>query len=247
MRDLERTTGVSRDTVRFWIREGLLPEPERTGRNAAWYPRAFVERIAFIRELQRKRFLPLAVIRAIVRADDAPPAAEVDTLLQLDGRLFPAVAGRPATPPERLRRVARRLGLPVAEVRTLAAVGAVTTEARDGDVWLDAAGQRVAACWARLRAAGYARRLGFGPERLALYVHVVRWLAREELHLFTAGVTGRVPTDRAARMAEDGIELVNGLLTELRRATLLRLIAEGNLPAPDARVATAVSSGRRIG
>ena len=37
MRDLERATGVGRETIRFYIREGLLPEPERPGRNVAWY------------------------------------------------------------------------------------------------------------------------------------------------------------------------------------------------------------------
>ena len=27
MKDLERATGVSRETIRYYIREGLLPEP----------------------------------------------------------------------------------------------------------------------------------------------------------------------------------------------------------------------------
>ena len=36
MKDLERTTGVGREAIRFYIREGLLPEPERPSRNVAW-------------------------------------------------------------------------------------------------------------------------------------------------------------------------------------------------------------------
>ena len=66
--------GVGRETIRFYIREGLLPEPERPGRNVAWYDESFVERIALIKELQQKRFLPLQVIKAIV-AGDAPSRA----------------------------------------------------------------------------------------------------------------------------------------------------------------------------
>ena len=46
MQDLERATGVGRETIRFYIREGLLPQPERPNRNVAWYDESFVERIA---------------------------------------------------------------------------------------------------------------------------------------------------------------------------------------------------------
>ena len=62
MKDLERATGVGRETIRFYIREGLLPEPARPGRNVAWYDGAFIERIQLIKELQQKRFLPLHAI-----------------------------------------------------------------------------------------------------------------------------------------------------------------------------------------
>lgn len=52
MQDLERATGVGRETIRFYIREGLLPQPERPNRNVAWYDEAFVARVGLIKELQ---------------------------------------------------------------------------------------------------------------------------------------------------------------------------------------------------
>ncbi len=42
---------------------GSCREPERPGRNVAWYDESFVERIMLIKELQQKRFLPLHVIK----------------------------------------------------------------------------------------------------------------------------------------------------------------------------------------
>ncbi len=42
MQDLERATGVGRETIRFYIREGLLPQPTRPSRNVAWYDESFV-------------------------------------------------------------------------------------------------------------------------------------------------------------------------------------------------------------
>jgi DNA-binding transcriptional MerR regulator len=99
MRELERATGVGRETIRYYIREGLLPEPERPGRNVAWYDPSFVERITLIKELQQKRFLPLHVIKTILAGPEATPSRnEVQALLELDGKLFPAAR---ATPPAR--------------------------------------------------------------------------------------------------------------------------------------------------
>ena len=57
-----------REAIRFYIREGLLPDPERPARNVAYYDPSCVERILLIKELQQKRYLPLSVIKAIVAA-----------------------------------------------------------------------------------------------------------------------------------------------------------------------------------
>ena len=53
---------------------------------------------------------------------------------------------------------------------------------------------------------------------------------REELRIFARGVAGRVDRETASRMAEQGIDIVNELIGIMRKATLLRYIAEGNLP-----------------
>lgn len=234
MRDLERLTGVGRETIRYYIREGLLPEPDRPRRNTAWYDGAFVERVRLIRELQQKRFLPLHVIKAIVAGDAPQPRDEVRTLLELDGKLFPAVANVPPAPPETLSTAAKRTGLTAAEIREMADVGAITLRTEGGKQWLDASALRIVELWARIRQAGYSEALGFTPTNLRLYVELVGWLAREELRLFARGVTGTVDTETSARMAEEGITVVGLMLAEIRKATLLRFIAEGNVPAADA-------------
>ena len=231
MKDLERATGVGRETIRFYIREGLLPEPTRPGRNVAWYDGTFIERIGLIKELQQKRFLPLHAIKAILGDGHALPSRdEVQTLLELDGKLFPPVAGVPATAPVRLRDLARRIDLPVTEIERLARAGAVAVIRRDGDRWLDGDDVRIVDVWAKVRHAGYTPDLGFSPENVGLYVEFVDALARQELHVFTQGITGRVDGERARRMAEDGITIVNQLISLLRKRALLRYIAEGNVP-----------------
>jgi DNA-binding transcriptional MerR regulator len=242
MKDLERATGVGRETIRFYIRNGLLPEPERPGRNVAWYDESFVSRINLIKELQGKRFLPLHVIRAIVGVEAAPSRDEVQTLLELDGKLFPAVDGTANPSPERLVDVVKRTGLTMKEVRDCIAVGLIETSRRNKEEWLDDINVRILEILAKLRAAGFTEERGFVAEHYRLYVDFIAWLAREELRIFTGGTTGKASNEELVQMAEAGITYVNQILGLLRRATLLRYVAEANPTRAPANAQTQIPS-----
>ena len=86
IRDLVQHTGVSKETVHFYIREGLLPKPLKRGKNIAEYDDGFVERIRFIKELQDRHFLPLAVIKNILKKQKN--SSEWQSLLNLRKEYF---------------------------------------------------------------------------------------------------------------------------------------------------------------
>ncbi len=234
MKDLERATGVGREAIRFYIRNGLLPEPQRHGRNVAFYDASFVERIRLIKELQQKRFLPLRVIKAIVEGDTALGPAEVQTLTALDRHLLRAAGIDRRRPPVRLTQVARRTQVPLRDLRRLAAVEAITITTRQGTQWLDDASVRIVELLAKLQSAGFTETFGFGPDKLRLYVDMVRWLAHEELRVFTRGVTGKADPEQVRAMAEAAIEILNDVIGVLRTTVLLRSLAQEDIPAPAA-------------
>ena len=60
--------------------------------------------------------------------------------------------------------------------------------------------------------------------------------------MFAQSVSGKLPTNRIVRMAEDGITLMNPIIGLLRKSTLLRYISEGNMPDTDS---AALESPRR--
>ncbi len=68
--ELSAQTGVTRRTIHFYIQEGLLPEPERPHKNIAYYDEKFIEMIASIKKAQKERFLPLVVIRNILKQNN---------------------------------------------------------------------------------------------------------------------------------------------------------------------------------
>lgn len=242
MKDLERLTAVGREAIRFYIREGLLPEPERPSRNVAWYDESFVERILLIKRLQQERFLPLSVIKGILGDATRPSADEVETLLALDGKLSAGVSGDVGRGCEKLSAAGKRVGLTVTEIRQLAGVGAVEIITRNGAQWLKGRSIAIVEEWAKIRKAGFTRELGFEPEDAKLYVEMVQWLARQELRIFTSRVAGKAEPEAARHMAQAGIEGLSRVIVLLREAALLRFISEGNLPdqIPDPREPKAV-------
>jgi DNA-binding transcriptional MerR regulator len=59
-------TGASRQTIHYYLREGLLQKPEKINFNQATYGQEHVERLLLIKELQERFFLPLSIIKGVV-------------------------------------------------------------------------------------------------------------------------------------------------------------------------------------
>ena len=80
--ELAQATGTDIQTIRFYEREGLLPEPARTTGNYRDYAEEHVERLAFIRHC-RSLDMALSEIRVLLHFKDAPheECGEVNTLL----------------------------------------------------------------------------------------------------------------------------------------------------------------------
>ncbi len=65
--ELCKRTGLSKQTIHYYIREGLLRRPRKRGKNAAEYNEGYVEQIQLIRTLQENYFLPLSIIKVILK------------------------------------------------------------------------------------------------------------------------------------------------------------------------------------
>lgn len=68
--ELARRAGVPTRTIRYYTQQDLLPPPDLRGR-IGYYSETHLERLKLIKELQEKRFLPLAVIRSVLRRLEA--------------------------------------------------------------------------------------------------------------------------------------------------------------------------------
>lgn len=66
IKDIINQTGASRQTIHYYLREGILPKPKKTNLNQAEYGQEHIERLLLIRELQERFFLPLSVIKGVI-------------------------------------------------------------------------------------------------------------------------------------------------------------------------------------
>lgn len=76
--DLAQRAGVPTRTIRYYTQQGLLPSPKLKGR-VGYYEERHLDRLRLIKELQEKRYLPLSVIRSVMRHFEA--GADLETML----------------------------------------------------------------------------------------------------------------------------------------------------------------------
>lgn len=76
--DLSKRAGVPTRTIRYYTQQGLLNPPTLRGR-VGYYEDAHLERLRLIKELQEKRFLPLSVIKSVLRHYES--GTDIDTIL----------------------------------------------------------------------------------------------------------------------------------------------------------------------
>ncbi|QYE36081.1 MULTISPECIES: MerR family transcriptional regulator [Sphingosinicellaceae] len=222
MRELEARSGVGRETIRFYIREGLLPEPARAARNSASYSEAHVTRLVAIKRLQEERFLPLAVIRGLLDRDDAEGGSDAERWLEPEA--FP---GLDAVLRSRIDLDAPRVPAAVALAASGLDAEMIDEAVANAIVTVDAAGTMTARDAAILRTLGdldrigFSREHGFTPGMIRMYHDFIDYVTTQEMRFFFEHTAGQVDEPKAADMAELGIGAVNDLLALMRTRALL--------------------------
>jgi DNA-binding transcriptional MerR regulator len=111
--ELSRRSGVPVPTIKYYLREGLLPEGVRTSATQAQYDESHEARLKLIRALVGTAGLSIAEVHRVLAAIDDPP----ESLHALLGVAAEATVDHRADRPdhERVHALMRDWGWPVAE------------------------------------------------------------------------------------------------------------------------------------
>jgi DNA-binding transcriptional MerR regulator len=205
MAELSRSTGVPVATIKYYLREGLLPAGRPVAATQAEYDDGHVQRLRLIRALLVVGGLSVAAAKAVVDSLDAAPADIAAAVGAAHDALPPPVPPSDEAGP----------------VRALAAI-----EALGWDVEPDSTGVRqLDAALAGVDSVG----LPIGPERLAVYGAAAIDMARIDV----GGMPTTTPT-AAVHHAVVGTVMYEPVILALRRVAQQHVFRRGPTGEPDA-------------
>lgn len=217
MSELAERSGVSAGTIKHYLREELLggdDEIKRTSRNMAWYPPEFVERIRVIKRLQEERFMPLRVIRDVLRDDPQ----RVEALIELEDRILDRAAAAAGERTRTSRRaVEEAYDVPRNVLERLEQIEVLTPNARG----YDADDVKIIEAISRFRAGGYDEAIGFTVYDTIRYREALGPLVEEEVRVLLGRLAGTVDEDRAVEIIASGAEPLQELIGAMHSKLLL--------------------------
>ena len=223
--ELASESGLPVTTVRHYVNEGLLGVERKTARNMAYYSREALDRLNLIRVLQDELFLPLKVIKKVLRSDEEIPDEDYEIILEVRARLadqhrrlLPEVGGVP-------RSVVERLSLSDEELATLEEVGIVTPVSEDGEVLYDELDYRIVRTLSEARESGFSTELGFNIDDLSIYVVALKQLVAIETRIFAKRVRSDISVDELVELIRAGIPAVNEVMGALHSKFLLEQLS----------------------
>lgn len=224
MRDLIRESGLPRETIHFYLAQGLLPPPHKTGRNTALYDKEHLERLRGIRELRERQFLPLKAIKAILDGNARPGFTREQEAVLRSVRLG---LGRWARP-EAVRRIslqeAAASRVSREEIESLRSAGLIDIHGSGRTATVSEEDAVVIETWARLRDIGFGPERGFKPSDLAPYSSAVETAVREVVPRVAAGFS-KASADEASLAIERALPITNTLLAALLRKHTREVLA----------------------
>jgi DNA-binding transcriptional MerR regulator len=244
MRDLEARTGLNRETIRVYLRHGLVPEPKRPLPNVADYDESHVRAILAVRDLQRNSGLTLRQIKDSLRGRMSDRRVEAGAFHNLEALVATRVGldSRPIP----ISTLVKAFPHAEKDARVMQSIGIL-------DILNDAAGPslsvtdaRLVTIWGELRTAGFNEESGFSPEILSFYVEPSEFVASRESAIFLERTEGKISDDQAATMLQSALRLMLDFFGLLRMKSWMRHIHRGSprlLTKPQRRQRTRKAKG----
>lgn len=229
MRELETQTGLNRETIRVYLRKGLVPEPKRPKHNVADYDQSHVTAINAVRDLQRDSGLTLRQIKDVLNGEHSKRRIEAGAFQNIEALVATRVGfDSRRVPIAQLRKVS-----PHAEADAIIfeELGLIEIFKSGRGASLSITDSRLVTIWGEMRASGYTEALGFTPEVVAFYKEPAESVARQETEAFTNIVGGKLNDQEAAALFQVGMRLMIDFFSLLRTKALLRQLHRFTLDA----------------
>ncbi len=214
--ELVEKTGVPKETLHFYIRQGLLPRPRRAQGRLPDYSEAHLRRVLWIRELREEFFLPIPEIKKILRqnrrqsrSDRAVSAFHNRYFRPLDRLLSREVVGR--------RAFCEATGLGRKWLEVMEDWGVLAAESRGGRPAYSADDVILARLIVDMDRLGFGPKDGYNPRELKRVADFLRRFVRTSHRAYYEKRLTALPTDDLAEKGAQFVEIMSLFFYHLYR------------------------------
>lgn len=224
MKDLIEKTGISRETIHFYLTEGLLPEPKKTSKNMSWYSQEHVNRLNTIKELQEKQFLPLKAIKVILNnVTDHNFTQEQELLInEIKEKLF-SQEKEATSLAINLKELTKQLKLSKNEVEELKEIGFISN--KENNDFITKEEKELIEGWVKIRELGVSKENGICPQDFQLINNTVSYLFEQELSLITKKLWN-MKYEQAITLIDEAVPVVNSMFALLHKKKIKEFITQ---------------------
>ena len=213
MRELTAATGVTKATVLHYIKEGLIPKPIKPSKNVAFYNDSHVNAIRLVKELQSKRFLPLSVIKQVMKGGRGGLTIdEIRTLVEMNGKLFRNIQEAPRENLLLPEELSERTGVSMENIRIMERAKMIHPIKKGKKKFFEEDDIRIVECYGKMQEAGYTSELGFDASVLRIHLDLMKILVEEEAKLLLSRVSGRIDVQDIPKMVEEATARLNSIM-----------------------------------
>jgi DNA-binding transcriptional MerR regulator len=190
----------------------------------AFYDESYVERVKLIKELQRKKFLPLDVIREIISSDDSKLSeAERELISEAKSGIakLDDSGDEGECEPKTLAELSQLAELPEEEILELERCEIISSfQGEDGAKNYPEHDIRIAQAFAKCRKGDILSKERFEVETFRLQSDLIAMMALEETRRFIKSYSGQPAeygTDLLAKNALEAVEDLNDFICQIHR------------------------------
>ncbi|MBU1168887.1 MAG: MerR family transcriptional regulator [Proteobacteria bacterium] len=176
--ELVSRTNVARETIHYYIREGVLAKPRKKGKNTADYDEGYIDQIRIIKGLQDNYYLPLSVIKKILKSQKKKSVLDQSTLWihseysrPIDQLLSEVVEGR--------EKFIELTGLDGRWVDQMESWGVLASQVRNGVKIYSRDDVVIGKLISDMGTSGFGSKEGYDPEELRRFVDFFRSVAKD--------------------------------------------------------------------
>ena len=206
--ELVKTTGVSKETIHYYIREGILRKPRKTGKNTADYNETHVDQIRTIKALRENYFLPIPVIRKLIKKHKNRNHSEKSSFQflceyfrPLDQLLSSEVNGK--------QLFLEATGLSEKWLEKMEEWHVITSEKRDSESFYSQDDVIIGKLIANMDRIGIGPRDGFDPSELKNFTAVLRTFVAKNLERYMEAGWNKMSPEELREKGSQSTEIIS--------------------------------------